>query len=900
MLLDLLLLLVAAKAASEVAERLKVPAVLAEILAGVVLGPSVLGVVGHGEVLVFLGELGVILLLLEVGLEMDLEELGAVGTASLLVAFAGVALPFAGGFGVATLLGQELNPAIFVGAALTATSVGITARVFGDLRALSTVEARTVLGAAVADDVLGLVILTVVVRIVSTGSVSLLGIAGVIGAAVLFLVLSAGIGIRLAPRLFAMVDARARSAGVLVVAAIIFTLTFAELATVAKLAPIIGAFVAGLSLGRTRQAERIRRELSPIGHVLVPVFFVSIGIDVDVAQLLDPSVLGLALGLFVVAAVGKVVAALAAVGSPGDRWLIGLGMLPRGEVGLIFAGIGIRTGVVGQDLYAALLIVVLGTTLAAPPLLRARLLKVVAARRNAPGQAMPPEGWLLVDDHQVELRERRPSSGLAPALALQVARLLADGRRPGPRLLDWFSGLDPQEELGWDRTAHRELFAVLREGTSRSWRFLETTGMLERILPELAVTLDRRRQDASELDPLQVHRWATVERVHGLSDRPEYRRLEHPDRVLLAALVFDVAGDDEPPVEAARQLVRRLHLGVAAEQEVELLLQDSDLLRAAAVRPDGLDEDRVIPLATHLANVERASALHVLTLATHDLERWERERLQELMDRLSAALAQTEVTGIGARSLADRRLSEALALAPDAAVRERLAHAPRPWILGVPSEALARQAALLEPLPAGIGLRTSVLGDRIELAGRDRPGLLALVTRVLTDAQLMITEATTATWADGGAVLAFDVQGPAVDANGLAARVDEAVRSYRPGEAVAVPDASVVFDDAASPWYSIADVEAPDRPGLLRDLTAVIAAAGATIHAARVTTSGGRAVDRFELTDRRGAKLTHDAQATVRAVLAEGARPGRGGRRWTRKGAIVSKRSGHRVETAAP
>jgi Kef-type K+ transport system membrane component KefB/glycine cleavage system regulatory protein len=899
MLLDLLLLLVAAKVAAELAERLKVPAVLAEILAGVVLGPSVLGVVAHGEVLVFLGELGVILLLLEVGLEMDLGELGAVGKASMLVAVAGVTLPFAGGFAVASLLGQAAHPAIFVGAALTATSVGITARVFGDLRALGTVEARTVLGAAVADDVLGLVILTVVVRIVSTGSVSILGIAGVIGAAVVFLVASGGAGIRLAPRLFAEIDGRARSAGILVVAAVIFTLLFAELATLAKLAPIIGAFVAGLSLGKTRQAERIRRELSPIGHVLVPVFFVSIGIDVDVKQLIDPKVLGLAAGLLVVAIVGKVAAALAAVGTTGDRWLIGLGMLPRGEVGLIFAGLGLREGVLGEDLYAALLVVVLGTTLITPPLLRSRLLKVVAARRNAPGQAMPAEGWLKVDADQVELRSRRPSSELATGLALQVARLVAEGRRPGPHLLDWFSGLDPQEELGWDRGAQRELFSVLRAGNARSWRFLETTGMLDRVLPELAATLDRRRQDASELDPLQGHRWATVEAVQALAGTPEYQRLEHPDRLLVAALVLDVSGDDEPPVVAARQLVRRLRLGVEAEQEVAFLLADHGLLRANAVRPDGLDEDRVVPLAVHVATAERARALHLLTRASDDLARWERERMDELLARVLAVLAQTRVTGIEARTVADKRRAEAMAMAKSPAVRERLLHAPRPWILGVPSESLVRQATLLEPPPTGSTVRASVVGDRIELACRDRRGLLAAVTRVLTDARLTIREATTATWADGGAVLAFDVDGPDVDGPQLAARV-EAALAEGPPAAAALPEATVTFDDAASPWYTLADVEAPDRTGLLRDLTAAFTAAGVSIHSARVTTADGRALDRFELTDRRGGKLSEADQAVVLAVFQQGATSRPSGLRRTRKAAIVPKHSGHSVETAAP
>src|SRR5436189_5472735 len=167
---DILIVLVAAKVAAEVAERLGIPAVVGEILAGVLVGPSVLGAVsGSDQVLRTLGEIGVILLLLDVGLEMDLRELGKVGRTSLQVATVGVIAPLVLGLGAMTAMGEEFNTALFVGAALTATSVGITARVFGDLRALATHEARVVLGAAVADDVMGLVVLTVVVRLVTEG-----------------------------------------------------------------------------------------------------------------------------------------------------------------------------------------------------------------------------------------------------------------------------------------------------------------------------------------------------------------------------------------------------------------------------------------------------------------------------------------------------------------------------------------------------------------------------------------------------------------------------------------------------------------------------------------------------------------------------------------------------------
>ncbi len=201
-LLDILIVLVAAKLAAEIAERVGFPPVVAEILAGVVIGPSVLDLVGTNQALRVLGEIGVILLLLQVGMEMDLGQLGAVGRAAVSVAVVGVVLPMLGGFGVSELFGYDAKTALFLGAALAATSVGITARVFSDLRALASVEARTVLGAAVADDVLGLVILTVVVRIVSEGSVSVLSVVGIFAIALAFLVATTAVGARVAPPVF--------------------------------------------------------------------------------------------------------------------------------------------------------------------------------------------------------------------------------------------------------------------------------------------------------------------------------------------------------------------------------------------------------------------------------------------------------------------------------------------------------------------------------------------------------------------------------------------------------------------------------------------------------------------------------------------------------------------------
>src|SRR5439155_2870012 len=241
----------------------------------------------------------------------------------------GVVVPFVAGYFVLRstgVAGHGHHLELFVAAALTATSVGITARVFGDLRALASAEARTVLGAAVADDVIGLVILTVVVRVVSEGSVSAASVAGVVGIAVAFLVVDGGLGVRLAPPLFATLDRLARSSGTLVALALAFTLALAQLADAAQLAPIVGAFVAGLALSRSRQAERIRRELTPLGHVFIPVFFLQIGIDARVQAFARPAVLGLAAALLLVAVAGKLLSPIGALRSPGDKLLIGLGM----------------------------------------------------------------------------------------------------------------------------------------------------------------------------------------------------------------------------------------------------------------------------------------------------------------------------------------------------------------------------------------------------------------------------------------------------------------------------------------------------------------------------------------------------------------------------------------------
>ena len=925
--LDILIVLVAAKVAAELAERVNIPAVVGEITAGILIGPSALGWVSVSEVLTILGELGVILLLLEVGMQMDLRELKAVGRSSMTVAVIGVTVPFAAGFAVAELFDLSTNQALFLSAALTATSVGITARVFGDLRALATGEARTVLGAAVADDVIGLVILTVVVRIVTgSGSVTALSVLSILAVAVAFLVVCTGVGTVLAPRLFAAIDRHSRSSGTLFALGLAFTLGIAQLATLAKLAPIVGAFVAGLALGRSESSGRIQRELTPVGHLFIPVFFLEIGINTDVKQYAKPAVLGLAAALIAVAIVGKVVAGIGAWGTPTNKLLIGLGMIPRGEVGLIFASIGLREGILTGNLYAAILMMVLVTTLITPPLLSFQYARVRRGRAAHVGAVAerPPGGWLAVEEHDTVDLVARPPDDMVLPLALEAAVLMAR-HTPGPALLDWLIPLsDPSSApsvLVWTPQSVALLQEVLETGNDRSWRFLETTTVLERSMPELAETLRRRRLDPVLLDPGGVHRWPLLDAMRRVNHGEIFERdalvsssfasLERPQRLLLAALLVDATTDDPTPLITTRSLLNRLHLSDDDDDAIGQLIAEQQLLRAASVRPDGLTSESVMRIATHLGTRERVTALYVLSVVLGSLDDWERRLLDQLHQSVMAGLSVSNAAGISGSYL-DRKRADAIALLPPrSAAAQRITVAPVQYLLNEEPADIARQVALIQPIPTKGRFRVEVQSDgtagawRIEIGGRDQVGLLALTTDVLERARLDVVDAVIATWGDGGALQAFrvttDPDLPTPDPASLQSALTEATMH----ELVAPPvsDASISFDDAASPWHTIAEVRATDRRGLLHSLAVACAAGGANVHAARVTTEDEMALDRFDLTDRLGRKLDEDTKADIRRALINGVEARGATRRlpWnTNRVGTIRKHSGSGTETAHP
>ncbi len=396
---------------SSLVEKIGIPAVLGELVMGVVLGNLVLAgfgffeKVGEDTTLAVFAELGVVILLFQIGLETTVADLAKVGVRAALVAVIGVVAPFLlGAFVVGPFLlaGASFNAFLFLGATLCATSVGITGRVFRDTGRLDSPEARIVLGAAVIDDVLGLVILAVVTGYVQSGTVSAGDVARIVFEAFAFLVGAVVVGRALAPWLVRALRGVSDSVATKLTLLLSVGLGLAWLAHAIGLAPIIGAFAAGVLLEpiflRDFQAPEIVRELEPVvarlpepeaararaaldryrdhhhahileplGHFLVPVFFVYTGMQVKLETLADPTVLAVALGITFAAIAGKVVAGLGA--GAANRWVVGWGMVPRGEVGLIFAAVGKQLGVVDDRLFSVIVAMVILTTLVTPPIL---------------------------------------------------------------------------------------------------------------------------------------------------------------------------------------------------------------------------------------------------------------------------------------------------------------------------------------------------------------------------------------------------------------------------------------------------------------------------------------------------------------------------------------------------
>lgn len=412
-LISLVVILMSAKLGGALMERIQQPAVLGELIVGVLLGNlSLLGFhqfnyLRTNEAIAILAELGVVFLLFEVGLESNIKQMMEVGLSSFLVALVGIIVPMLLGWGVGAWFLPQASPLVhvFIGATLCATSVGITARVLKDLGKTSAKESRIILGAAVIDDVMGLVILAAVSGIIKAADrggagLSMIDVSLIVLKAVAFLVAALWIGSRLSPRMFSAAS-KLNVSGMLLAVSICFCFLLSYLANRIELAPIVGAFAAGLILDPVhyrdfseRGEHSIEELLKPISAFLVPVFFVLMGIRVDLKTFADSSILGFALALTVVAILGKQACALAVLEKGLDRVSVGIGMIPRGEVGLIFASIGAAlvlngSPVVSSSTYSAVVIMVILTTLVTPPLLKVSLAR--GDRKNNPQEQTASE-----------------------------------------------------------------------------------------------------------------------------------------------------------------------------------------------------------------------------------------------------------------------------------------------------------------------------------------------------------------------------------------------------------------------------------------------------------------------------------------------------------------------------
>lgn len=405
-LLGLAIILILAKLGGELFERIGQPSVLGELLTGIflgnlhLLGVNIFDFLRQESTFNVLAEVGVVLLLFEVGLETSVKEMMGLGAVATLVAVVGVVVPSVLGLGASVLFhpGDPFTTHLFVGTILCATSVGITARVFKDLGALHLRESKIILGAAVIDDVLGLLILTAVTAVIGAAgvgrSVDMLGLAGITAKALAFLIISVVAGLWLSPRLFRLAT-RLRSRGLLMTLGLAFCFFLSYLADGVGLAPIVGAFTAGLILEDVHYRDLARKEntdlrhlLEPITALLLPIFFVLMGMRVDVLAFASLSGVAFAAVITAAAILGKQACSLVPAGPDVDRTLVGLGMIPRGEVGLIFAGIGATLAlggkpVVSQQVFSAAVIMVMLTTLVTPPLLKWRLQRISSRRKPA-------------------------------------------------------------------------------------------------------------------------------------------------------------------------------------------------------------------------------------------------------------------------------------------------------------------------------------------------------------------------------------------------------------------------------------------------------------------------------------------------------------------------------------
>jgi [protein-PII] uridylyltransferase len=436
-------------------------------------------------------------------------------------------------------------------------------------------------------------------------------------------------------------------------------------------------------------------------------------------------------------------------------------------------------------------------------------------------------------------------------------------------------GADPE----FDDDLRHKIFRLLHEGTARSWRFLEMTGLLARVMPEVDEALQDRARDAFDLDPGGAHRFPTLEGLHALEADPRdpasvfWVRFQEQDLVRLAALARD-AFDEDTATGRTEKLAVRLGLSELPTGFVSSAVDERHLLPAASRRLDMGSEDAVLELAAHLSSVALADALYVLAVAEDAMEPTERERLDELHGLVRQVLDHPELHDVAGGDILEKRRLDArqalTGLAPARLVRDHLEAAPARYLLAQAPEAIGRHIRMVDTRPHNYETRLeaepgAAAGDwTVHLAFLDRHGALASVAGAFSSCNVSVHDAFISTWRSGVAIDVFKVTArDDVDweqvRRAISARLEQSMQNGGP----VVVEGTVSIDNAASPWHTLVEVRARDRTGLLYRVASALARSGANIHSAQVTTREGVAIDTFAVTGANGAKLD---DAGVRAL----------------------------------
>lgn len=486
-------------------------------------------------------------------------------------------------------------------------------------------------------------------------------------------------------------------------------------------------------------------------------------------------------------------------------------------------------------------------------------------RPEAEPQIPPPEsGWLSVEHGIISLNGAPPVAETIP-LAFQVAARTGYAQ-PSKELLDWFIARR-DDSLMWKSNDTASLVRLVRAHEPEAWRLLEVTGLLERTLPEIAQAVQRRRADATDLDPLGALRLHVAERLDDLAVE-----MGHPsDDLVLAAVAADLCRDAAEPHACSVRLLERLVPTENAHQ-IAAIVDDARLLRASSGDPGGFDLREVLQLATHLAEPARVRDAYQLAMALGQLPAWHREALDQRHAVIQQLLDHPELKGGETVNLAAGRRLSAQRLVTGRAAIERLRFAPTSYVLSHSPEELARQSGLLEPLPRSGVVRVEVTAEpapgrwKIDVACRDSVGLLAHLTEVLTTRSLDIVDATIATWPDGAVLDTFVVGSPNEPLGGEL--MVDFTRSLRKPLRGPLPVGLIAeFDNEALPWHTACDVSGPDQPGALLAVSVAFTRAKVIVHTARIATTDGMLHDRFTISNRIGRKLAAPDMDRVRRAM---------------------------------